>query len=223
MVTFTLQEFLAMIARYNASYWPIALLAYALGVGAAILALKRGDSASRFVAGVLILFWLWTGVVFNGLVFSGLSGQAVLFAVLFVVEAFLVAATGVFKQQLRFNVRADVYGVVGGLAILYGMIGYPVVAALVGRGYSHWLLLGLTPCPTVVYTLGLLLWSARPLPKAVLAIPALYALGGGMLAASQGIVEDIGMVALAVFATGLLLYRDRRGGRRLMLSTPSGV
>jgi len=215
MDPFTMQEFLTLIADNNTRFWPVALIAYALGIAAVVLLLRRAKVASAFAAAVLALFWLWAGVMFNALVFSRLWPGAVGIAVLFVIQAGLLAVTGVWKSQLRFSVTTDVAGVVGGLAILYATVGYPAVAALMGRGYPQSLLLGLTPCPTVVFTLGWLLWSCRPLPKALLVIPVLIALAMGGMAASLGIVEDFGLVITAVVAAGLLLARDRKVGHSL--------
>jgi len=219
MDAFTMQEFLTMIADNNARFWPVALIAYGLGIAAVVLVLRKATFASTFATGVLALLWLWTGVIFNGFVFSGLWQGALVVAALFVIQAILLAMTGVLKNRLRFNVTADVAGVVGGLAILYALVGYPAVGVLMGRGYQELLLVGLAGCPTVTFTLGWLLWSRRPLPKAVLVIPVLYALAMGGTAASLGIVEDIGLVVTAVVAAGLLLLRDRRVGHALRMGT----
>jgi len=213
MVTFTLQEFLEMIANYNIAYWPMPLVTYSLGVIVAISAMAKTGYASRVASGVLVFYWLWVGIVFNGLVFSELSNTSMVFAVLFVIEGILLAVAGVLKTDLWYHAKADRYGLVGSIAILYGMVGYPVIEHLLGRGYPRSLLLGLVPCPTIAFTLGLLLWSARPLPKAVLVIPVFYALGGGMLAASQGILEDVGLVLVALATAGMILLSDR-GARR---------
>ncbi|MGC9334984.1 MAG: DUF6064 family protein [Anaerolineae bacterium] len=211
MVTFTLQEFLDMIASYNDTYWPLPVVGYALGILAVILAMAKTAGASRVASAVLVIFWLWVGIVFNGLVFTELSSTSIVFAVLFVIQGILLAATGVLRTALSYRPKADVYGIVGGLALLYGLAGYPAIEHLLGRGYPQTLVLGLVPCPTVVFTLGLFLWSARPLPKALLAIPVLYALAGGLLAASQGIVEDIGMISFGLVAAVMILVRDRTG------------
>jgi hypothetical protein len=217
MDMFTMQEFLTMIANSNARFWPVALAAYALGIGAVVMLLRKVRYASAVAVGALASFWLWTGVVFNGLLFSGLWRGAAVVAVLFVIQAALLAWTGLVKGELRFDVRADVEGIVGGLAMLYAAVGYPLVAVLTGRDLSQALLVGLAPCPTVVLTLGWLLWSRRPLPKILLVIPVLIALGMGAMAASQGMVEDFGLVVLAVVASGLLLVRDRVVGPRLRM------
>lgn len=217
MVTFTLQEFLDMIAGYNMAVWPLPLVTYALGIAALLFARSNRAYASKVVAAVLAFFWLWVGIVFNGIVFSELSNTAVVFAVVFVVQGLLLAATGIYRRDLSFSVRADRFGLAGGLAILYSMVGYPAIGFLLGRGYPQALLLGLVPCPTIAFTLGMLLWSDRPLPKVVLVIPVLYALSGGALAVSQGIVEDVGMIVMALIAASMILYRDRARGGALRL------
>lgn len=224
MDTFTMHEFLTMIAEYNVRLWPVALIAYAVGIAAVVLVLRKAPFASTFAAGVLALFWLWTGVVFNALVFTALWPAAIVVGVLFVIQAVLLTVSGVMRAQLRFRVTADVFGVAGGLAILYALVGYPAVAALMGRGYPELLLLGMVGCPTVTFTLGWLLWSVRPLPKTVLVIPVFYALMMGGTAASLGIVEDVGLVVAAVVAAGMLLLRDRRVRREVRLGgAPSGA
>lgn len=209
MSPFTLEEFLDMIASYNFTYWPMPLLVYALGGVAVILPVARAAYASSAVSAVLAFFWLWVGIVFNGLVFSELSPTATIFAILFVIQGILLTVMGVFRRELSFSVQADAYGLVGALTILYGMAGYPAIEYLLGRGYPQSLLLGLVPCPTIVFTLGMLLWSDTPLPKSVLVIPVLYAIAGGAIAASQGIVEDIGLIAAALTVTTMILHRDR--------------
>jgi hypothetical protein len=223
VITFTLQEFLDMIAHYNTTFWPMAIVTYALGLVAVISAFSNRSYASRLIAGVLAFFWLWVGIVFNGLVFSELSNSSIAFAVLFVIQGLLLALAGIYRRDLSFSVKADVYGLVGSLAILYGMVGYPALELLLGRGYPQALLLGLVPCPTISFTLGMLLWSDRPLPKGLLVIPVLYALSGGALAVSQGIVEDMGMIALALIAASMILYRERATEPTLRLGGEGGA
>jgi hypothetical protein len=223
MVSFTLQEFLDLIAGYTTQFWPVGLVAYVLGVLVAIMAIRHAHNASKVVCGVLALVWLWVGVVFNGFYFTRLSSSAMVFAVLFVIEGILLAVIGVLRGDLSFNVKADVYGVIGGLVILYALVGYPAIGYLLGRGYPEALLLGLAPCPTTAFTLGILLWSDRPLPKLVLVVPILYAIGAGLIAAPRGIVEDFGLLALGIAVPIAILYRERMEARKLGLGTQSNA
>ena len=88
------------------------------------------------------------------------------------------------------------------------MVGYPAIEYILGRGYPRLLLTGLAPCPTAIFTLGMLLWSAGTLPKSVLVIPCLYALSG-IVPISFGIVEDIGLVIAGLVTAFMILRSDR--------------
>lgn len=198
-----------MMARYNNHYRLMLPINYSLCIMAILALLRKTEYSSRIVTSVLAVLWLWTGVVFNGLVFSEISPRAVIFAAVFVVESMLLVFYGFYKSELIFRVRADLIGAVGWASILYGLLGYPLIASLLGRGYPQSLVVGLAPCPTVVFTLGLLFWSERRLTKAILVIPLFYALVGGAMVSSKGIVEDLGMIIIAMAMIGVVIYRDR--------------
>jgi Family of unknown function (DUF6064) len=206
--TFTLAEFLEMMSRYNVTFWPLQLVAYALGIAAVVLALRSTAYSSKIISVILALFWLWVGVVFNWAYFRPLYPMAVAFVALFVIEAGVLVYTGVFKQSLSFKFKADANGIAGALLVLYAMIGYPAIEYLLGRGYPSLLPFGLVPCPMTVFTFGLLLWTDKKLPWYVWAIPFLYSLSG-VIPIWLGIVEDVGLVAAGLLATGMILYRDR--------------
>jgi len=89
------------------------------------------------------------------------------------------------------------------------MVGYPAIEHLLGRGYPRLVAFGLMPCPTTVFTWGMLLWTDRRVPKCVLAVPLLWSLGG-VQPLAMGIVEDVGLVLSGVAAMAMILYRDRR-------------
>ena len=208
-MNFTFSEFLEMMARYNNHYWLMLPINYSLCIIAILCSLRKTEYSSRIVTSVLAVLWLWTGVVFNGLVFSEISPRAIIFAAVFVFESMLLVFYGFYMSELIFRVRADLIGAVGWASILYGLLGYPLIASLLGRGYPQSLVVGLAPCPTVVFTLGLLFWSERRLTKAILAIPLFYALVGGAMVSSKGVVEDLGMIIIAMAMIGVVIYRDR--------------
>jgi hypothetical protein len=153
--TITLAEFLQMMSRYNGTFWPLELIAYVLGITAVILAILSTINSSKSISVILALFWLWVGVIFNGAYFSPLYPMAIAFVILFVIEAGIIVYTGIFRQSLSFKPKVNAYGIVGALLLLYGMIGYPIIEYLLGRGYPNLLPFGLAPCPMTVFTLGL--------------------------------------------------------------------
>jgi hypothetical protein len=206
--TFTLAQFLEMMARYNMTFWPLQIVAYGLGIVAVLLAIRTTKHSSRIIAAILALFWLWGGIVFNLVYFSSLYPMAIAFAVLFVIEAGILIYAGLLKGTLSFTVKADVYGAVGALLVLYSMAGYPAIEYLLGRGYPSLLPFGLVPCPMTVFTLGILLWSNKRPPWYVLAVPILYSLSG-IIPIWKGIVEDIGLVVAGLATIVMISYWDR--------------
>jgi hypothetical protein len=206
---FDFQDILRVFADYNLAISPVQLLAYALGIVCILSAVKESQNSSRMVSGVLAFFWLWTGIIFNWFYFSRLAPGARVLAVLFVLQGLYFVLAGVFRGALTFRFKADVYGLIGGLMVLYSMIGYPAIEYLLNRGYPQTLPFGLVPCPTTIFTLGVFMWSERRLPGYVYVIPFITALGG-LIAAFLGVVEDLGLVAAAVLAFGMTSYLKRQ-------------
>jgi hypothetical protein len=103
----------------------------------------------------------------------------------------------------------DVYSIVGILFIVYATVGYPILGYLVGHIYPQTALVGIFPCPTTIFTFGLLLCTDRRVPKYLLIIPLLFSLTG-FLWTFIGMVEDIGLIAAGVLGTAMIVYRDRK-------------
>ena len=207
-VPFTFDEFLEMLERFNTGWWPLHLIMYALAVAAIYFAIRKTPFSGKIVTGILVFFWIWVGTVFNLLYFSKLYPMAYLFVVLYILEGIILAWVGIFRKNLSFSVRADLFGLVGAILIVYALIGYPLIANFTGRSYPYLLLTGMMPCPTAIFTLGLLLWTEKPIPKTVPVIPVVYALTG-FVPVKLGVVEDIGLIVAGVVTGILLMYRER--------------
>ena len=207
-VPFTFDEFLEMLERFNTGWWPVHLIMYVLAVTAIYFAIRKTRWSAKVVNGILVFFWIWVGTVFNLLYFSRLYPMAYLFVVLFILEGIILALAGLFRNRITFRVKADLFGYIGAILIIYALIGYPLIADFTGRGYPHLLLAGMMPCPTAIFTQGLLLWTEKPLPKIVSVIPVVYALTG-FVPVKLGVVEDIGLIVAGVVTGILLMYRER--------------
>jgi hypothetical protein len=114
------------------------------------------------------------------------------------------------RPRLGFAARADGYGLAGGLFILYAMLIYPLIGAALGHGYPQSPSFGVAPCPTTIFTLGLLLWTGARVPRWLLVIPVLWSFIGVSAAVTLGIREDTGLLVAGVVGAALLLWRDRR-------------
>jgi hypothetical protein len=104
VLSFTVTQFYAVFARYNASVWPAWIVAYGLGV-AAVVGARHGSRGGNILAGaVLALFWGWTGIAYHWLFFAAINKAAWLFGALFVAEALLFASFGL-RLQFGFVAR----------------------------------------------------------------------------------------------------------------------
>ncbi len=186
------------------------IVAYVLGIVAVIFAIKKTGYSSKVISGILAFFWLWNGIVFQGIFFSQLNPTSgYVSAVLLFIEGIIFIVTGVFKQDLSFNFKPDTFGIVGWFCVLYGMVGYPVIEYVLGRGYPQLAAFGLITCPTTIFTLGMLLWADKRVPRYVLPILFLFVLMG-VMPVSIGIIEDIGLVVLGLIASVMILFHGRR-------------
>jgi hypothetical protein len=205
---FTRDEFFDVFRRYNEAVWPAQWLLAALALVAVVFAVRAAPRGRRTAGGILALLWLWAGLVYHAGFFVSVNAAALLFAALFVVEAGLLGAA-TFGRALTFHARADLRGVAGGALVAYALVGYPLVARAAGQHYPDVPTFGL-PCPLTIFTFGLLLWSARPVPRPLLVAPALWAAIGTVAAVQLGVREDYGLAAAAVVALPLLLLPGRR-------------
>lgn len=204
----TEEQLLDIFAAYNPQIWPLQIVAYLLGIASVYLAVRKTAISERGIPAILAFFWLWVGLFFwlPSLLQGFVPGY--LFTALFLIQGGLFLFYSL-KPKLTFVLQNDVYAWAGIIIVLYALVGYPLVGSLVGHVYPRMSPFGLTPCPVVTFTFGLLLLAGRKVPKFALVIPLLFALSG-LLWVSIGMGEDIGMVASGLLGTVLIWYRDSK-------------
>ncbi len=211
MPPFTVEQFFGVFDAYNYTVFPAQVLLIALAAAVIWVAAKPAPWSPRAAGAIVALIWAWAGVVYHILFFSTVTPAAYLFGSLFLVESLLLgwAALG---GRLDLQIQPDAYGVIGGILVLYALIGYPIAAMMGGHHYPHMPTFGV-PCPTTIFTFGALLWVNGPVPRRLLAVPVTWTLIGSSAIWAFGVHEDLGMPIAAVLATGLLLRRNRRWER----------
>jgi len=205
---FTTTEFLAVFAAYNTRIWPLQLLFIALAVAAVLAVLVGRRDRSRQVLALLAFLWLWMGLAYHGYYFRKINPAAVAFAVIFVLQALILAGAAVWHLQSRFRFALDLPGTAGFLIIAYALAAYPMLSHALGIHYPFSPTFGL-PCPTTLFTIGMLL-LLRPLRPGLLVIPLIWALIGFTAAIALGIYQDTGL--LAAFLLALLVWLRSREG-----------
>jgi hypothetical protein len=210
-IPFTFEQLLDLFEMYNHAISPMQMIAYVLGGGALFFAIKKTKYSSKIVASVLAFFWLWCGVVFQMMYFTRIFKPALFFGILFIIQFLLFKWAGVLKTDLSFRFKPDAYSLTGIVFILYGMVGYLILGYFLGHVYPQAPPFGLASCPVTAFTFGLLLWTDKKVPKYILIIPLLWSIGG-LLPGSMGFYEDLGLVAVGVLGTLLILCRDKKRG-----------
>lgn len=196
-------EFLDAFVRYNTVLWPAAVALPLVGALVAALAMSRRDRSTAAAIG-LALLWTWTALFYHVAFFVTVTPAAYAFAALCLAEAAALAWYGAAARTLRFDFAHDaVSGVVGLLLVAYALVGYPVVGQLAGHRYPAAPTFGL-PCPTTIFTLGVLAWARRPVPWPVVAPAVAWSVIGGSAAFQLGMREDIGLPVAAVALLALL-------------------
>ncbi len=203
---FTADQFEAVFVAYNQSVWPIQLLAWALGF-VAVLCVKRGSSFRSSRAGLLILalFWFWTGVAYHINQFARINPAAFVFGAAFVVQATLLVIVALRTDTIRLQFSRGPRGLIAAALILYGLVIYPLAALLGLHVYPATPMFGTTPCPTVIFTFGMLLLARPGPPLWLFLIPTLWAVVGGSAAVLLNVPED--WLLLAAGASWLLVVR----------------
>ena len=224
-IPFTTEQFFDVFRQYNEAVWPAQ---WVLMIGAAVAALAAlrspSPSAGRLTSGILTLLWLWMGAVYHLGFFRRINPAAVFFAILFVSQAGLFLWLGVRQDRVRFRAHRDGAGVAGALLLFYALIVYPGLGYALGHRYPTAPTFGL-PCPTTIFTFGLLLWAATSVPRSLLIIPTVWAVVATTAALQLGVLEDFGLPVAAGVTLPLLLrgaHRRRAARRRPAPMRPQG-
>lgn len=172
---FSSRTYNRLFELYNADIWPLQILAVLSGV--ALLALLHGRSAwrSRVMSLVLACWWLWCAWAFHWQHYATINWAAIYFAAAFAIEATLLIWIGVVRNQFSCDSFRTMRGRAGIAIFYFALLMQPFIGLLLGRSWMGLELVGVTPDPTAIATLGLLLMSDRR-PWLAWPIPVLWCL-----------------------------------------------
>jgi Family of unknown function (DUF6064) len=190
---FTIEQFLGVFVAYNSAIWPAQILAYVLGLAAVAALWGRWPIASQLIPAILVLLWAMNGIGYHYLFFTTINPAATLFAGLFLIQAILFAASAVSAKVMRFETGRDFRSFAGASFIIYAMLVYPILGIWAGHGLMKGPVFGVAPCPTTIFTIGMLLLARGRWVAWLAIIPFLWSLVGLAAALQLGIPEDWGL------------------------------
>ncbi len=205
---FTAEQFLQVFTNYNQSIWPLQIFFILLAVICVILIFRNSVYTNVIVPAILAFFWLWMGVIYHIIYFSKINPAAYLFGALFILESILLLHYGNIRKEIKLFYNKDIYSYSGIVIIIFALAIYPLIGYFFGHIYPASPTFGL-PCPTTIFTLGILLFNKGKLPVGLIIIPLIWSLIGFTAALKLGIYEDTGLLIAGIVTVILAFYRRK--------------
>ena len=203
---FSQPQFFEVLGRYNEDLMPLQLGLFLLGLSAfGALVVRRPDS-DRVISAILAGLWAWMGIIYHLMYFREVNAAATLFGAAFIGAAAIFVWTGVVQGRLVFDCGNRARRIAGHALLAYSLVAYPILSTMLGREFPELPTFGL-PCPTTIFTLGLLAFLAAPFPRIVFVVPVAWALIGAQAAFLLGVYEDLGLLAAGLVGVWLALDR----------------
>jgi hypothetical protein len=210
MMPFGSAQFLDVFARYNEAVWPAPLVLTAAAIASLVLVVARPAIGERVMGALLAVLWSWSAVAYHFASFARINPAAWAFGALFLFGASVFLWQGVVKGNLQLRALHGTRAWAGWATIAYALVGYPLLAHALGHRYPALPTFGV-PCPTTIFTFGVLMLASVPLPRIVLAAPLAWAAMASTAIFALGMLEDLGLLVAALAS---LLGLLRRGSAR---------
>ena len=206
-----LNQFLAAFGRADTAAWPAQIVWYLAAVAMVGLALWPVRRSSQLICALAAAYFAWIGIGYFAWLSPGI-GLSGVWAAVFALQAVLLVVAGIARRDLVIRPRLDLSSGLGAVFIGYALIGYPLVGVLGGHALRVVPLFGVSPCATVTFFFGLLLWAVPPVPRYLLLMPLAWALNAAPHNMATGVAADYGMLAAALVTAGWIIWRDRASG-----------
>jgi hypothetical protein len=180
-----------------------------MAIAAVYLVFKPGRNSGRIISGILAFLWIWMGVVYHLLFFAVINKAAYLFGVVFIQQGILFLISGVFRNKLSFKSRPGVGGVTAVIMLIYALVVYPLSGYFLGHAYPSSPTFGL-PCPTTIFTFGLLLLSQNKISVNLLIIPLIWSVIGFTAAFKFGMLEDTGLLIAGILTAAMTFLTNKK-------------
>jgi hypothetical protein len=204
---FTVEQFFDVFRAYNTTVWPAQVLLLGLAVAAVVLVFVPRRWASVGISAILACLWAWLGLAYHLAFFAPINPLAYPFAALSVAGAVVFLWQGIVRRRLVFRWAVSGRSAAGLVLVVFALVVYPAWTSFSGHGYPALPTFGL-PCPTTLFTLGLLAFLAAPYPRGPLVVPLLWCFVGAQAAFLLGVQADLALLVAGVF--GLVLLAQSR-------------
>jgi Family of unknown function (DUF6064) len=204
---FTAEQFYFIFREYNETVWPAQVLLLGLALAASVLLLVPRHWSSVWISIILAVLWGWMAIAYHIAFFSRINPAAYAFSALSLVGALVFLWQGVVRRRLKFTSVGGGRAMIGALFIIFALVAYPAWSAYAGHAYPSVPTFGL-PCPTTMFTIGILAFAVSPYPRSPLVVPIVWCVIGTQAALLLGMQPDLVLIVAGV-AGAFLFMRSR--------------
>lgn len=205
---FSEQQFFAVISDYNRTVWPAQVALALMALGSLALVHWRAPWSSRAILLALAFLWSWMGVVYQLAFFTAINPAAYAFGALFLLGAAAFIWFAWARADVVFVMTRDLQSAIGIGLILYALVAYPLWSSATGHRYPELPTFGL-PCPTTIFTVGMLAFVRGQRIWPLFVAPILWSLVGLQAAFLFGVLPDLAL-AVSCLAAIVLACRSLR-------------
>jgi hypothetical protein len=206
---FTSEQFFHVFENYNQKVFPAQIGILIIGFIALFLLHSRLPRRHRLLGNILGFLWIWMGLIYHLWFFTPINKAAYLFGALFILQGGLFIVHANLKKNMEFRFTGSGMHYIAYLFIFYGLLLYPFIGFSQQQLADRTISLGL-PCPTTIFTFGLLMLTGRKIPLYLLIIPGLWSVVGLSATINFGIFQDFMLIVVAVTAIIYLISKNRR-------------
>ena len=208
---FTVEQFFAVFRDYNTTLWPAPIFLVALAVAAIALVVVPRRYSGAGISAILAFLWAWLALAYHLAFFAAVNPLAYVFAGVSLAGALIFLWQGVILRRLEFRLAPNARTAFGVALVAFALVVYPAWSASAGHPYPDLPTFGL-PCPTTLFTVGLLALLVRPHPRSPLAVPVLWSFVGAQAAFLLDVPPDLSLLAAGAIGVGLIA-RSEAGGQ----------
>lgn len=216
-IPFSVEQFYGVFTAYNNAVWPLQLPLLLLGLLAIVLVIRQRSYSGAAVSAILTVLWVWQALAYHLAFFTVINPLAYVFAAVFMAGAAAFFWQGVSRRRLNFKLTPGWRKWAGLSLIFFALAGYPAWTYLAGHRYPAFPTFGL-PCPSTLFTIGLLAFLVKPYPRSVLVVPVLWCFVGSQAGFVFDVPADLGLIVAGVFGIGLLIRSKPVGIQLVELS-----
>jgi len=201
---FTHEQFYGVFREYNQALWPAPLLLTGLAVAAIVFVLRPHRWSGIAISSVLAMLWIWLALAYHLAFFTEINPLAYVFSAMSLLGGLAFLWHGVVRRRLRFAWVGGGRAFAGALLIVFALVVYPLWSWLAGYAYPSMPTFGL-PCPTTIFTIGILAFMTPGYPRSPLLMPVLWCVVGTQAAIFLGVPQDMGLIIAGAVGVVLMI------------------